>query len=267
MRHFSCWVVAVGCCVASSLSSLPAGAADEALAPPFVGRDEVRYSEFIAQMRQVADELAELTVTQQEHAALLAAHGLTADQMPLLSFSRVRLAFEATRDGGLWGIHWAITDQMPWSDRIWTQWRKLELQRDATGHELLAADAITAVAECDELSALFALLARDLGVEGFVGLHWPYWNHTVAVWQLPGAEPRLTRILVPTSQIFLSRDATLGTSELPTQRVVFPYARKDLKPDSTLPAPLARVLLGRLRAFGALSSAQLQARRNALGGS
>lgn len=267
MRHFSSWIVAVGCGLASSLSSLPVVAADEPLVPVFVGRDEVRYSEFIAQMRQVADELAELKVVQQEHAALLAARGFTADQMPLISFSRVRLAFEATRDGGLWGIRWAITDQMPWSDRIWTQWRKLELQRDATGHELLAEDAVTAVAECDELSALFALLARDMGVEGFVGLHWPYWNHTVAVWQLRGDELRAVRILVPTSQVFLSRDATLGTSELPTQRVVFPYARKDLKPDSTLPAPLARVLLARLRAFGALSSAQLQARRNGLGGS
>jgi hypothetical protein len=230
------------------------------LVPVFVGRNEVRYSEFIAQMRQVADELAELKVVQQEHAALLAEHGLTADQMPLLSFSRVRLAFEATRDGGLWGIRWAITDQMPWSDRIWAQWSKLDL---AT----MTEDGVTAVAECDELSALFAMLARDMGVEGFVGLHWPYWNHTVAVWQLPGTEPRTTRIVVPTSQVFLSREATLGTRELPAQRVVFPYARKDLKPDSALPAPLARVLLARLRAFGALSNAQLQARRNGLGGS
>jgi hypothetical protein len=111
------------------------------------------------------------------------------------------------------------------------------------------------------------MLARDLGVEGFVGLHWPYWNHTVAVWQLPGPQPRATRIVVPTSQVFLSREATLGTRELPAQRVVFPYVRKDLKPNSPLPDTLVRFLLSRLRTFGAGSSADLQARRNALGSS
>lgn len=216
--------------------------------------------ELVDAMRLVADELAQSEQVRREHAALLAEQGFTQEQLPLLSFSRVRLAFEATRDGGLWGIRWAITDQMPWSDRIWEQWRKLDLQA-------LPDDGVTATAECDELSALFAVIARDLGVQGFVGLHWPYWNHTVAVWQLPGAEPRTTRIVVPTSQVFLSREATLGTRELPAQRVVFPYVRKDLKPDSALPGELARFLIGRLRAFGAKASVELQARRNTLGSS
>ncbi|HEX2881267.1 MAG TPA: hypothetical protein VHO25_17185, partial [Polyangiaceae bacterium] len=90
---------------------------------------------------------------------------------------------------------------------------------------------------------------------------------TVAVWQLPGPQPRATRILVPTSQVFLSREATLGTRELPAQRVVFPYVRKDLKPNSPLPGTLVRFLIARLRTFGAGSSADLQARRNALGSS
>jgi hypothetical protein len=267
MRRFSWWAVALGCSVIGVLSAPPVRAAEGVPTAPFVGLREVRYQEFVAQMRQVADELANREVVQQEHAKLLAEYGLSAEQMPLLSFSRVRLAFEATRDGGLWGIRWAITDQMPWSDRIWKQWSTLALGLDAAGHEALPADAITAVAECDELSALFALLARDMGVEGFVGLHWPYWNHTVAVWQLQGAEERGVRILVPTSQVFLSREATLGTRELRTQRVVFPYPRKDLKPESALPGGLARALIARLRELGGLSSAELQARRNALGSS
>jgi hypothetical protein len=247
------------CGIASGLI-VSMASADEAsgAVAPFVGRHEVRYAELVEEMRRVADELAQTDGVRRAHAALLAESGLSAQQVPLLSFSRVRLAFEATRDGGLWGIRWAITDQMPWSDRIWAQWSKLDLST-------VTDDGVTAVAECDELSALFALLARDLGVEGFVGLHWPYWNHTVAVWQLPGAEPRSTRILVPTSQVFLSREATLGTRELAAQRIVFPYVRKDLKPDSSLPGALVRFLIGRLHAFGALSSSELQARRNALG--
>lgn len=260
MRRFLCRSVVLGCWAACTLVA-PGVAAQQAPGEARqAAHDEVRYAELVEEMRRVADELARTDAVQRAHAALLVETGLNAQQVPLLSFSRVRLAFEATRDGGLWGIRWAITDQMPWSDRIWAQWSKLDL---AT----VADDGVTAVAECDELSALFAMLARDLGVEGFVGLHWPYWNHTVAVWQLPGPQPRATRILVPTSQVFLSREATLGTRELPAQRVVFPYVRKDLKPNSPLPGTLVRFLIARLRTFGAGSSADLQARRNALGSS
>ncbi|HEX2880307.1 MAG TPA: hypothetical protein VHO25_12315, partial [Polyangiaceae bacterium] len=172
MRRFLCRSVVLGCWAACTLVA-PGVAAQQAPGEARqAAHDEVRYAELVEEMRRVADELARTDAVQRAHAALLVETGLNAQQVPLLSFSRVRLAFEATRDGGLWGIRWAITDQMPWSDRIWAQWSKLDL---AT----VADDGVTAVAECDELSALFAMLARDLGVEGFVGLHWPYWNHTV----------------------------------------------------------------------------------------
>jgi hypothetical protein len=216
-------------------------------------------------MRRVADALAETRSVQDAHAVLLAETGLGADRLTLQSFSRVRLAFEATRDGGLWGLRWNITDQMPRSDEIWRHWRT-DVATDAAG-AALGAEAMTAEAECDELSALFAVIARDLGVDGFVGLHWPYWNHTVAVWQIDDAQGAPVRIVVPTSQVFLSREATLGTKELATRRVVFPYVRVDVKADTPLPGPLARFLLGRLALLGAEDSSVLQSRRNRLGGS
>jgi hypothetical protein len=216
---------------------------------------------FVGEVRRVADELAGAPEVEKSYRALLDEYDLTPGDVSAQSFSRVRLVFEATRDGGLWGIKWKITDRMPWSDAIWEQWRNLDLA--------LPEPEVTAFAECDELSALFSSLARDVGVEGFVGLHWPTWNHTVAVWELRrGATAgERVRVMVPTSQIWLSRDATLGSREFKTDRAVFPYARKDMKETSELPGALARFLVARLERLGALSNEALLERRNRLGGS
>lgn len=234
-------------------------------APPlFEGQESVTYAAFLDAVRAVADELSTAPEVRNGYQTLLADYRLTPEDVSVASYSRVRLAFEATRDGGLWGIRWNVTDEMPWSDEIWKQWAA----RDWSGEP----PELTAQAECDELSALFSILARDLGVQGFVGLHWPAWNHTVAVWELTRHAPgkpngERVRILVPTSQIWLSREATLGTREMKTDRVVFPYQRKDLKPDGLIPAPVARYLIGQLHAYGAWSSERLLERRNRLGGS
>jgi hypothetical protein len=230
----------------------------------FEGQESVTYAAFLEEVRRVADELSVAPEVVAGYRGLLADHRLTESDVSLESYSRVRLAFEATRDGGLWGIRWNVTDEMPWSDEIWKQWAA----RDWSGE----APDITAQAECDELSALFSLLARDLGTQGFVGLFWPAWNHTVAVWELTrhvsgSSKGEQVRILVPTSQIWLSREATLGTREMKANRVVFPYQRKDLKPDGLIPTPVARHLIGQLRTYGAWSSERLLERRNRLGGS
>jgi hypothetical protein len=84
----------------------------------------------------------------------------------------VHLLFEATRDAGFWNMRWNITDQPPNSDRVWRQWRSVNAPSFV---------APTAIAECDELSALYAFLVERAGVRA-VGLFWPYPNHTVAVW-------------------------------------------------------------------------------------
>lgn len=230
----------------------------------FENRESVPYPLFIAEVRRVAGELAGTPEVERSYRALLDEHDLTPDDVSIESYSRVRIVFEAARDGGLWGIRWKITDRMPWSDAIWEQWRNVDLTEPEP--------EITAFAECDELSALFAMLARDVGVDGFVGLHWPAWNHTVAVWELRrGATARApgerVRVMVPTSQVWLSREATLGSREFKTDRAVFPYARKDLKEQSELPVGLARFLVARLERYGALSNEALLERRNRLGGS
>lgn len=251
-----------------ALSEAPATAPNSeplpASEPLFASRATVPYRELLDEVRRVADELASAPEVERSYRALLADHDLLPSDVSIQSYSRVRLVFEATRDGGLWGVKWAITDRMPWSDAVWEQWRAFDFGA-------LDPD-VTAIAECDELSALFAFLARDVGIEGFVGLHWPAWNHTVAVWELRrgatvGNQKDKVRVMVPTSQVWLSREATLGSHEFKTDRVVFPYARQDLKPESELSASLARFLVGRLERYGELSSEALMERRNRLGGS
>jgi hypothetical protein len=232
--------------------------------PLFGARTTVPYRVFVEEMRRVADRLTTAPEVERSYRALLADYDLTPADVSSQSHSRVRLVFEATRDGGLWGIKWAITNRMPWSDAIWQQWREVDFQGEEPD--------VTAIAECDELSALFSLLARDVGIQGFVGLHWPAWNHTVAVWEVrrgatekdPGVG---VRMMAPTSQIWLSREATLGSREFSTGRVVFPYARQDRKPDSELPVALARFLIERVERYGALSTEALLERRQRFGGS
>jgi len=57
----------------------------------------------------------------------------------------VHLLFQAARDAGFWNMPWNITDQPPNSDRVWRQWRSVNAP---------SFIAPTAIAECDELSAL-----------------------------------------------------------------------------------------------------------------
>jgi hypothetical protein len=232
--------------------------------PLFGSGETVSYRAFVEEVRRVADELAAAPEVERSYHSFLADYQLLPSDVSVQSYSRIRLLFEATRDGGLWGVRWTITDRMPWSDAIWEQWRAFDVAA--------VEPDVTAVAECDELSALFAFLARDVGVQGFVGLFWPAWNHTVAVWELRrGATPKepgtRVRVMVPTSQIWLSREATLGSREFKTHRAVFPYARKDLKPESELSVSLARFLIERLERYGGLSNEALLERRNRLGGS
>ena len=219
------------------------------------------YAEFIDELRSTADEAAKSPEVQKAHAVLLEQTNLTADELPLESFSRVRLAFESGRDSGLWGIRGAITDQMPRSDRVWQQWSERTFNEEAPLVNESGQTYPTAVGECDELGALFVILARDMGVVGFVGLHWPYWNHVVPVWQITRDDKSFVRIVAPSTQSFLTPEATLGTTELPTNRVVFPYVRKDRKDDALIKADLARFLLHQSEAFATLSTAELTKRR------
>lgn len=227
----------------------------------FPGRDEVTYAEFIDELRKIADALASDEDVIAAHRVLLDEKKLTGEELPLESFSRARLAFESARDSGLWGIRGTVTDQMPWSDRIWQQWTAREFQPEGPLPSALGQTYPTAVGECDELGALFSILARDLGVIGFVGLHWPYWNHVVPVWQVDRKDGSFVRIVVPATQTFLDPKDTIGTTGLLTNRVVFPYVRKDRKPEAPLDANLARFLLHQSRTHGGLSTDALTNKR------
>ncbi|MBN1605792.1 MAG: hypothetical protein JW940_04125 [Polyangiaceae bacterium] len=245
--------------------SLPVTEPARAPAPRlFEGRETVSYGELLDELRKVASRLEASPVVRDGYERLCHEYQLTPEELPLESYSRVRLVFEAARDGGLWGIRWTITDRMPWSDHIWRQWRSVDFSQDPP--------EVTASAECDELSAMFAFLARDLGVVGIVALFWPAWNHTVAVWELRraphgGKGGERVRILVPTSQVWLSRGATLGTREFKTNQPVFAYRRKDLRLDTELGVGLVRYLIGQLEQHGGRSNEELLERRNRLGGS
>jgi len=240
-------------------TAAPAAAATPPAPAPFEGRDTVSVAELF---RAVADELPNIARSESvraDYRDLIAAHRLSDSEALYDDYVRVRVAFEATRAGGLWGLEWRITDQLPQSDRIWAQWRAAKVGDDAL-------PATTAIAECDELSALFAVVAHGIGLSrrSQVGLLWPTSNHTVAVWTIVHDGGRQTRVVVPTSQIFLDSAQSLDTRAFDpwAQKQVFDYRRRDIAMDAPLPSALARHLVTAIRRHGGASRGALQGMRN-----
>jgi hypothetical protein len=165
-------------------------------------------------------------------------------------FVIVRLLYEATRDAGLWNLHWTITDMPPNSDRIWSQWKSVRA---------VSPLLPTAFAECDELSALFAFLAERAGART-VGLFWPYPNHTVAVWVLHPSPGNEVRVVVPTSQIFLDVTDSFGTRKFNAwhQKTIFEYKRRDAPDSFELPKPLYDFFLQQIDKYAGASDSTLQ---------
>jgi hypothetical protein len=212
--------------------------------------DAVPLSELLGVLSVEVDAAAESPVVQADFQRLAQAHHLSPTPALLADYVRVKMAFEATRDAGWWYLRWDITDQEPSSDAIWARWAQWP-----GGQPILSS----ARAECDELSALFAFLARDLGVQN-VGLFWPTANHTVAVWS---PQPDV-RIVVPTTQLLLSEHARLGTAEMDpfTQRTIYPYTRRDVPGDFQLPGDLAAFFQLQVRRYLQASEQTLQHSRN-----
>lgn len=206
----------------------------------------------VARLRAQAAASQASPAVRADYDALLASQRLSAAQLPYADYAYLRLLFEATRDGGYWNLHWAITDREPNSDAIWNQWRSL---RGAT------PTGITATAECDELSALHAFLARRGGVRN-VGLFWPTSNHTVAVWRI-ATSPRETRIVVPTTQIFLTQSDTFGTRGFDPwkQAKIYEYGRRDIADDARLPPTLIAFFLAQNDKYARASGLSLQRMR------
>lgn len=175
---------------------------------------------------------------------LVAEHALADTPGAYDEFVRVRVAHEALRDGGWAGLRWGVTDQPPDSKRIWAAWQ--------------AGEGAGLVAECDELSAVFALVARRMGVAE-VGLFWPTWNHTVAVWTTPDTDGGRVRIVVPTSQVFLTATAGLGDRGFDprSQKTIYRYGTGDIALDAPLPAERVRGIAAAAAAHSGDSAADL----------
>jgi hypothetical protein len=178
------------------------------------------------------------------------AYRLSPERVRYADYVLVRALYEATRDAGIWNLHWTITNREPNSDHVWQQWR---------GVTHPSPFVPTASAECDELSALYAFLARRAGIKR-VGLFWPYANHTVAVWTVGPAGPSETRVVVPTSQIFLGASDTFGTRRFDawTQKSIYDYTRRDVPDTFEIPAPLVSFFLSQVDKYAGASDATLQ---------
>jgi len=225
---------------------------------PFEGRNEVEAAALFAALADTLPALADAPVVRAEWRDLRLRHDLPEDDALYADFVRVRLAFEATRAGGLWGLEWRITDREPRSDGVWSQWQAAEMTGDVP-------PVTTAIAECDELSALFAVVAHGLGLSrrSRVGLLWPTSNHTVAVWAFDAPGGREVRVVVPTSQIFLDSAQSLDTDAFDpwVQKRLYDYTRRDAA-QARLPAAVARLFVAQARRSGGLSRGELQAQRN-----
>jgi len=224
--------------------------------------DYVSYKELIRSLDIIATKYLEPSDTlKKEFLELQKTHNINGSAINYRHFVRVRLAFEMTRDSGLWQIRWAVTNKKPNSDSIWKQWHILsnpQYQKEDIAQA-------TAIAECDESSALFAFISRGLGVKN-VGLFWPQWNHTVGVWTTKSKQGKPIRIVIPTSQIFISSNASLGTKEFDPykQKVIYNYSRKDILSNYKIPKNIATMMLNQAKKYGAESSIILQKRRNRL---
>jgi len=203
-------------------------------------------AKLIEAVREKAKALEGTSGMQLGFKTFMAVNKLKPGQVSQSDFAVVRLLFESTRDAGLWSLHWKITDLEPNSDNVWKQWGSVRNT---------PAWAPTAIAECDELSALFAFLARRAGVRG-VGLFWPYSNHTVAVWTV---QPKV-RVVVPTTQIFLEENDLFGTRRFDpwTQKNIYEYTRRDAPDNLVIPSPLFEFFLSQMDKYGGASDSTLQ---------
>jgi hypothetical protein len=224
--------------------STAAEATAEPSAPP-VPRN-VRFDVWFARLLEVLDTIPAPTV-EREFAEFAAGRGLDVnDALLRRDFRRVRLLFEATRDGGFWHLRWDITNEKPSSRSIWQQWR----DKPVEGNFGVAS----ATAECDELSALLGMLSKHAGVTN-VGLFYPTWNHTIAVWAPLSGKNRTPLVQLPTSQIFLGCDAGFDRTTFQTTRTnIQAYPAFDLRPYSLLPAARGEWMLEQVKRYAAGSA-------------
>jgi hypothetical protein len=223
---------------------------DREPASPVSSPSGTNLAQLVSMIHLKAEALASSSGMRAGFRSFTSAHGLSPDSIRYSDYVVVRLLFEATRDAGFWNVHWTITNQPPNSDNVWRQWKISSKPSPLSP---------TASAECDELSALYAFLVEREGVKG-VGLFWPYWNHTVAVWVLRPATGPVIRVVVPTSQIFLEETDSFDTRKFNpwSQKTIYEYTRRDVPDSSEVPKPLFDFFLRQTDKYAGASDATLQ---------
>lgn len=206
--------------------------------------------QFILQVRAKAKLLESSSGMRDGFASFTKAHKLDPENISYSDYVIVRLLYEASRDAGFWNMHWTITNQEPTSDKVWQQWKAVKDPSFVTP---------TASAECDELSALYSFLVTRAGVKG-VGLFWPTYNHTVAVWVVHPAKGADIRVVVPTSQIFLDVTDSFDTRKFDPwhQKTIHEYIRRDVPDSFELPKPLFDFFLRQVDRYAGASDSTLQ---------
>jgi hypothetical protein len=206
--------------------------------------------EFIIQVRGKAKILENSSGMRDGYASFTKAHKLSPESLNYSDYVIVRLLYEASRDAGFWNMHWTITNQEPVSDKIWQQWKAVAKPSFVTP---------TASAECDELSALYSFLVERAGVKG-VGLFWPTYNHTVAVWVVHPAKEADIRVVIPTSQIFLDVTDSFDTRKFDPwhQKTIHQYVRHDVADSFEIPRPLFDFFLRQVDRYAGASDSTLQ---------
>jgi hypothetical protein len=209
-----------------------------------------KLAQLVSEIRAKAKTLEKSNGMRLGFRSFIAGHKLQPGSVSYSEYVIVRYLFEAARDAGFWNLHWRITDLPPNSDNIWRQWKAVRAPSPL---------APTAIAECDELSALYAFLAGRAGVRG-VGLFWPAANHTVAVWVLRPSTGGVFRVVVPTTQIFLSEADFFGTERFNpwSQKSIYEYTRRDVPDSFEIPKPLFDFFLQQAAKYAGASDATLQ---------
>src|SRR5262245_49548797 len=74
--------------------------------PPFEGQEWVSFDQLVSALDRAAEVIARSAAVRGDYRALIREHGL--DDTPELwsEYVRVRMVFEAARDGGFWGLRW-----------------------------------------------------------------------------------------------------------------------------------------------------------------
>lgn len=226
-----------------------------AVKTPFANDNKVSFTELNGQISIQIKRIADSPHLKKEYREFTKKNKLTVSEKSYIDFVRAKILFETSRDCGLWHIQWDITNRNPDSDNIWAQWK------NSTGKDFNMK--ATAIAECDEISALYAFLCRKQGVGG-VGLFWPTNNHTVAVWKLKSAEGKEIRIVVPTTQIFLENRGLFGKTKFDPwkQPAVYDYTRDDIPGSYLIPASLADFFIIQMEKYGGASEEVLHYLRN-----